>query len=70
MTVRELLLNGITITKRNLYYQLLKYYKDEYVVLSGDLKIISQTLKIKREQLNIIASNKGIINGNIILSDN
>jgi len=45
MIVRNLLINNKFITKRNLYYQLLKYYP-YYLILDNDLMIICDSLKI------------------------
>lgn len=43
--VRDLLTNNKYITKRNLYYQLVKYYA-YYAILDQDLLIICDTLKV------------------------
>jgi hypothetical protein len=56
MIVRSLLLNNKFITKRNLYYQLVKYYQS-YMVLDDDLLVICDSLKLERTNLNIIVSN-------------
>lgn len=56
MIVRSLLLNNKFITKRNLYYQLIKYYQS-YMVLDDDLLVICDSLKLERTNLNIIVSN-------------
>lgn len=43
--VRELLTNNKYITKRNLYYQLVKYYA-YYAILDSDLMMICDSLKL------------------------
>ena len=55
--VRDLLSNNKYITKRNLYYQLVKYYA-YYAILDHDLHIICDSLKVERSALNIIVSSK------------
>ncbi len=55
--VHNLLLNSKFITKRNLYYQLVKYYP-YYGILDGDLQMICDSMKIERSNLNIIVSSK------------
>lgn len=49
-------MNNKFITKRNLYYQLIKYYQS-YMMLDDDLLIICDSLKLERTNLNIIVSN-------------
>lgn len=58
--------NNMAITKRNLYYQLSKYYKD-YAVIDSDIKIICQSLCLKRKDLKVIASSRCLIYGKFTL---
>jgi DNA topoisomerase VI subunit A len=55
--VRNLLLNNKFITKRNLYYQLVKYYK-HYITIDSDITVICDTLRVERRALNIMASSR------------
>ena len=57
---------NIVITKRNLFYQLEKHYKD-YATLDCDLLILCQNLLVKRKQLGIIASNRCVLFGQFTL---
>ena len=57
------------ITKRNLYYQLKKYYVD-YGQIDEDIAIICQTLRIRRRELTILASSKCLIYGKIVIIAN
>jgi hypothetical protein len=65
--IRSNLQNNCKVTKRSLYYQLLKYYKGDYRQVSEDVKILTYTLGVKREHLGIIASSRGMLSGNLIL---
>lgn len=48
LSIRSNLIDGTKVTKRALYYQLLKYYKGEYSQISRDIKTLSYSLGLKR----------------------
>ncbi|KAF4873774.1 Meiotic recombination protein rec12 [Colletotrichum siamense] len=60
------LLSGNPVTKRNLFYQCPDLFKTQAIV-DGLVDDISYTLGIGRDDLNIVASAKGLLAGPIIL---
>lgn len=67
LSIRNNLLAGTQITKRALYYQLLKYYKGDYRQVSQDIKTLTYTLRVRREELGVIASSRGIFCGHLLM---
>lgn len=53
--------NSTKVTKRSIYYQLIRYYQGAYETVDEDIAVIRFTLKIKREHLGILASARGIV---------
>ncbi|KAF5503656.1 Meiotic recombination protein rec12 [Colletotrichum fructicola] len=60
------LLSGNPVTKRNLFYQCPDLFKTQ-AIIDGLVDDISYTLGIGRDDLNIVASAKGLLAGPIIL---
>lgn len=63
---QKLLNSGQTATKRNIFYRLKKFYSS-YNQLDDDIELICKNLNIRRKDLNILASSKGIFCGLLTL---
>jgi len=48
LIIRSNMLENTKVTKRALYYQLLKYYKGDYRQVSQDIKTLTYTIGAKR----------------------
>ncbi len=57
---------GEFITKRNLYYKLIHYYK-VYAGVDNDIEFLTLNLNAVREDLYIVSSSRCILLGNVKL---
>ena len=57
---------GECITKRNLYYKLIHYYKC-YKQVDLDIEILTLNLNVSREELMIMSSSRCLMIGNVVL---
>lgn len=64
--VMTLAKKGECITKRNLYYKLIHYYKC-YKQVDLDIEILTLNLNVSREELMIMSSSRCLLIGNVVL---
>jgi DNA topoisomerase VI subunit A len=57
---------GEFITKRNLYYKLIHYYK-AYGLVDDDIELITFNIDATREELHIVSSSRCLLLGNMTL---
>ncbi len=51
------------ITKRNLYYKLVRYYQNRYVQVDEDLDLLCFNLSTTREQIRVFSSSRCLLSG-------
>lgn len=66
--MEKLIEKGEIITKRNLYYKLVRYYQDRYNQVDYDLELLSSNLKVNREDLKIFSSSRCLLFGHLTIN--